>query len=245
VLDGGVAFIGPFDPARTTADAADAPHAVVVEGPAVAELQWLFIDGWRQHSLGPLQSGRYFPALPWIGAQRVGIALADHDGDRAAYARTLLAAVDAAQDRVLLVTNTRPDGALREALAAACSRGVDVHLLGWGATARHGLGAPNARWEPLLSAGVHVHEIQDGAPRAHANVIDGVWSSIEAAGATACSGACGHDHLIVLDAGFGAQGEVAFWSDVARASAVAPAMQAPGPLQRLNARLARYLEVSP
>jgi len=52
------------------------------------------------------------------------------------------------------------------------------------------------------------------------------------------------DHVIVLDAEFGARAEAEFWGAVARARAIAPGGLASGPLQRLNLRLARYLEVN-
>lgn len=238
VLDGRIAFLGSFETA-----ASDADGLLRIEGPAVAELQWLFIDRWRQQATLPLQAGRYFPALPWVGTHRVGIALAEDDADHTAHLRTLLAAVDAAQDRVLIAARGWPDKVLRRALTAACSRGVDVHLLWSRSAARHGIGSWSARWAILLQAGVHGHELQYGVPLTHVSVIDGVWTSIAVA-SDAASGAGEGDHVIVLDAEFGAQAEAEFWGAVARASAIAPAELAQGPLQRLNLRLARYLEVS-
>jgi cardiolipin synthase len=214
---------------------------VRLEGPVVAELQWLFVDRWRRRVPAPLPNGRYFPALSWVGSQRIGVATADSDCGRAAHTRTVLAAVDAAQDRVLLVSTAGlPMHALRHALAAACSRGVDAHLL-WAADDD----APTrAACLPWLRAGVHVHLVRGGLS-APASVIDGVWSTLEAPGDIRSARADQRDHVIVLDADFGAQAEATFWSDVARSNEATFHSAQPHALRRLNLRLARYLEVSP
>jgi cardiolipin synthase len=234
VVDGRIALTG-----GVAGD--DGACLVCVEGPAVAELQWLFVDRWRRRVPAPLPNGHYFPALSWVGSQRIGLATADSDCGRAAHERTLVAAVDAARDRVLLVgAGGLPNKTLRLALAAACVRGVDVHLLlseGKRASAR-------SSCMPWLRAGVHVHLLRS-APGAAASVVDGVWSTLEAPGDARAVHAAERDHVIVLDADFGAQAESAFWRDVARSNEVTHPTGQPHALRRLNLRLARYLEVSP
>jgi hypothetical protein len=90
---------------------------------------------------------------------------------------------------------------------------------------------------------MHVHELKDARPRGAASVIDGVWSSVAV-------GPAGlpvreQDHVIVLDAQFGALTEEDFWSDAEHCDEpFADPWTRPSVLQRLNLRLARYLEVS-
>jgi cardiolipin synthase len=248
VVDGRIAFIGLGGPARPDAfEDGDRVRVLRVEGPAVGELQWLFVDCWRHSTPSPMHSGRYFPALGWVGTHRIGIAPAGCRGERTAHARAVLAAVDAARDRALLLgTHGLRRNALRRALVAACQRGVDVHLLVPDDWAR-GLRAPRSSCASLLRAGVHVHALRHGAQSAHASVIDGVWASIDAVDAAEQRARSPErDRLIVLDAEFGAQAEVSFWSDVARSSdAIADPASRPSSLRRLNLRLAHYLEVTP
>jgi hypothetical protein len=94
----------------------------------------------------------------------------------------------------------------------------------------------------LVRHGMHVHELKDTPPRC-ASVIDGVWSSV-AAGPAALP-VREQDHVIVLDAEFGARVEADFWSDAGHCDEpFADPWARPSALQRLNLRLARYLEVS-
>lgn len=251
VVDGRIAFIGSDPAARPAAisDVRGAARMVRVEGPAVGELQWLFVECWRRRVPTPMQSGRYFPALAWAGPHRVGIALPGSRDASAAHTRALLAAVDAARDRALLIgSHGLRHNALHRALIAACHRGVDVHLLLPGDDEPDLFGSlRRALCASLLHAGVHVHALRDAAPGAHASVIDGIWSSLEPSPiAQHRARSAGRDRLIVHDAEFGAQAEAAFWSDVARASdALIDRAWRPSPLRRLNLRLSRYLEVSP
>jgi len=249
IVDGRVAFIGRVAPSAGAAQIAgdSSDRLLRVEGPVVAELQWLFVDHWRQWVSTPMHAGRYFPALTWVGAQRVGIAPPAGEGEPSAHRRALLAALDAARDRALLICGRgRPGKALESAMVAACDRGVDVHVLLPGDAGRTTRGAGSeASQSVLLHAGVQLHDLNEAAPAAYASVIDGVWSSIEVAGNPNARSFDVCDRLIVLDAEFGRQAEAAFWSDVARSNdAIVDRARPPGPWQRLNLRLSRYLEVS-
>jgi cardiolipin synthase len=225
---------------------ATTPGALLrIEGPSVAELQWLFVEDWKQRLQRPLRAGRYFPALAWVGSHRVGVAPAGSQSSPSPLVRALIAAVDAAQDRALLVCRDGlPPKPLERALAAACIRGVDVHLL-LASGAQGWLQRQSARAQAmqLVRSGMHVHELKDARPRGTGSVIDGVWSSVAV-------GPAGlpvreQDHLIVLDAQFGALTEEDFWGDAEHCDEpFADPWTRPSAFQRLNLRLARYLEVS-
>jgi cardiolipin synthase len=214
-----------------------------IEGPAVAELQWMFVDAWRQRTDGPMPAGRHFPPLPWIGEQRVGLAPGGSDAELSSAARALLGALDAAQDRALLIAEPHlPPRPLEAAVAAASSRGVDVHVLM--ADDGHRL-LPPRRGAALQRAGAHVHVARHQITAA-CSVIDGVWSSVALGRARIAGLARGEpDHVIVLDASFAAEAQDAFVSEVERCGPEgSPRFAPPGALQRLNLRLAKYLEVS-
>src|SRR5262249_55214945 len=153
-------------------------------------------------------------------------------------------ALDAAQDRALLIAE--PHGLAKDleaALAAASVRGVDVHVL----VANEGhrlLAARRNGAAALQRAGVHVH-VARHAISAVCSVVDGVWSSVALGRAHSAGFARGEqDHVIVLDTSFAAEAQDAFWSDVELCGPEsAPRWAPPGALQRLNLRLSKYLEV--
>jgi cardiolipin synthase A/B len=243
IIDGKLAFVGGLGLQRAPGGTEGLAR---VEGPVVAELQWLFIDHWERMATRPLAIAHYFPPLAWIGEQRVGIAAAAVGTGRSPFLRACVAAVAAAQQRVLLSSpQGLPPAPLHRALQSARARGVDTHLL-WSS---HGVDwttrlHARALAHRLARTGVRVHEMQHRALRARSSVIDGVWSSI---GPSWCEhvdrGGAGMN-MIVLDAEVGARLESAFRDDAAccHDAAREPAPPLNGPLHRFNVKLHRYLE---
>jgi cardiolipin synthase len=243
IIDGRLAFVGGLGLQRVRGGTEGLAR---VEGPVVAELQWLFIDHWERMATRPLATARYFPPLAWIGEQRVGIAAAPAGAGRSPFLRACVAAVAAAQARVLLSSpQGLPPAPLQRALMSARARGVDAQLL-WSS---HPMDWParlhaRALAHRLARAGVRVHEMQHRALRARSSVIDGVWSCI---GPSWCEfvdrGGAGMN-MIVLDAEVGARVEAAFRDDAAccRAAEREPRVELGGPLHRINVKLHRYLE---
>lgn len=242
IIDGRLAFVGGLGLQRMRGGTEGLAR---VEGPVVAELQWLFIDHWERMATRPLATARYFPPLAWIGEQRVGIAAAAADTGRSPFLRASVAAVAAAQARVLLSSpHDLPPAPLQRALVSARARGVDAQLL-WSSFVMDWPTRWHARLQVhrLAREGVRVHEMQHRALRARSSVIDGVWSSI---GPSWCEhvdrGGLGMN-MIVLDAEVGARVEAAFRDDAACCgSAEREPWPQTGPLHRINAKLSRYLE---
>ena len=242
LIDGRLAFVGGLGLQRVRGGTEGLAR---VEGPVVAELQWLFIDHWERTATRPLAAARYFPPLAWIGEQRVGIAAAASGTGRSPFLRASVAAVAAAQARVLLSSPYGlPPAPMQRALVSARARGVDAQLL-WSSQAMDWPTRLHARWltQRLTRAGVRVHEMQHRALRARSSVIDGVWSSI---GPSWCEhvdrGGAGMN-MIVLDAEVGARVEAAFRDDAARCrSPEHSPWSLSGPLHRINVKLSRYLE---
>jgi cardiolipin synthase len=243
IIDGRLAFVGGLGLRRVRGGTEGLAR---VEGPVVAELQWLFIDHWERLATRPLATARYFPPLAWIGAQRVGIAAAAAGTGRSPFLRASVAAVAASQARVLLSSpQGLPPAPLQRALQSACARGVETQLL-WSS---FGMDWPT-RWQAralahrLARAGVRVHEMQHRPLRARSSAIDGVWSSI---GPSWCEhvdrGGPGMN-MVVLDAEVGARVEAAFRDDAACCGAAErePWTESGGALHRIHVKLHRYLE---
>lgn len=219
---------------------------VRVEGPAVAELQRLFMRHWQRFAREPMQHGRYFPALQPMGEHRVGVAATDAGAGRNPFYRALLAAIDAAQQRVLLTSAYFvPTRRLVRALTAAAQRGVEVRMVLPGISDFWApLQAGRSHYGRLLRAGVHIHELHDRLLHAKTTVVDGVWATIGSSNLDWRSFLHNAEaNVIVLDTGFGARVEQVFWADVERCSEIGiDRWRRRGWLQRAQERLARRFE---
>jgi cardiolipin synthase len=103
-----------------------------------------------------------------------------------------------------------------DALAAAARRGVDVQLVLPGKS-DHGLVFHAGRnfYEPLLAAGVRIHELQVAILHAKTAVIDGAWSTIGSANIDRRSFIHNYElNVVVVDPAFGADMESAFREDL-------------------------------
>ncbi len=194
VVDGRVGFVGGINLDRVYENKADpaaavpgdARHAfwsdtdVRIEGPAVADLQRLFMDTWqRQH--GPAMAARnYFPQIAPAGDQTVRIIGSAPHQERPLYYVTFLTALHAARHSVDLGTGFFvPTHQQREELAATARRGVETRLvLPSVSSVPQALAAGRAAYGDLLEAGVQIFEIQGVVLHSKFATIDGVWTTV-------------------------------------------------------------------
>ncbi len=194
IVDGKVAFVGGInldrvyenhaDPAA--AAKGDARHAfwsdtdARIEGPAVADLQHLFMDNWTRQGGPAMEQRNYFPPLADSGDERVRIIGSAPHQDRPLYYMTLLTAVHAAKHRIDIGTGFFvPTHQQREELARAARRGVQVRLvLPSVSSVPEALAAGRAAYGDLLEAGVHIWEIQNVVLHSKFATIDGVWTTV-------------------------------------------------------------------
>ncbi len=233
VVDGRVGFIGGVNisPAYGSGPAAHAVQAATgnplatpwrdthlrVEGPVVAHLQRLFTSHWQRFSRTPMAAANYFPPLRPAGSQRVALAACDAGRRSNPFYRALLAAIDAAQHRVLITTAYMvPPRRLLRALVRAAERGVEVQVLlpgisdVWAA-----LHAGRSHYARLLRAGVRIHERHDRFVHAKTCVIDGVWTTVGSSNFDWRSILHNAEaNLLVLDAQLASRMERVFHDDV-------------------------------
>ncbi|HSW04607.1 phospholipase D-like domain-containing protein [Aquabacterium sp.] len=255
VVDGRIGFIGGVNFAAVHSAGSSAPRSrdaawrdthALVEGPVVARLQRLFVAHWQRFASEALPPARYFPPLPQLGTQQVGVAACDAGRRRNPYYGALLGAIDSARHRILLTSAHQvPPRRLQRALMRAAGRGVAVHLL---------LPASSDSWAPLqpggspcsqlLRAGVRIHERHDALLHAKTCVVDGVWASVGSSNTDWRRFVHNAEaDLMVVDSGFADQLERSFCADVAQAVAVEPANWGQRSwLDRCKDLLARRLE---
>lgn len=189
---------------------------IKVEGPAVAALQWSFVNNWVRQDAGDLREQDYFPMLYAAGDKLVRVLAADPDAGFEIY-KSLLLAINSAKKSVhITAAYFVPDQQTVDALAAAARRGVDVKLV-LPSVSDHGLVFHAGRnfYEPLLAAGAKIFQLQGAVLHAKTAVIDGAWSTVGSTNIDRRSFLHNYElNVVVVDPGFGADMESAFNEDL-------------------------------
>ncbi len=237
IVDGTTAFLGGINissvysggsTGRNPRPRADGSLAwrdtdVLVQGPAVAELQKLFLAAWAQQQGEPPAGGNFFPASRAAGREVVRVIGSSPTEPFSLIYATLLSAIDSAETSVQ-ITNAYfvPDPQLLEALEAACRRGVAVTLIlpsqtdSW--LVFH---AGRRHYDRLLSAGVRIFERRGAVLHSKTALIDGVWSTVGSTNLDWRSFLHNHElNIVVLGPDFGGQVQAMFDRDLALSDAV-------------------------
>jgi cardiolipin synthase len=189
---------------------------VKIEGPAVAPLQWSFVNQWVQQEAGELPKAEYFPALQPAGDKLLRVLAANPDTESDIYKSLVVAISEAKKSIHITAAYFVPDQQIVDALVAAASRGVDVKLVLPGVS-DHGLirYAGQGFYDQLLKAGVKIYELQIAVLHAKTAVIDGAWSTIGSANIDRRSFLHNYElNVVVVDPAFGRDMESAFNEDL-------------------------------
>ena len=233
VVDGRIAFTGginisstyansSFFRSKRTPGATDSKQVgwrdthIKIEGPAVAALQWTFIDAWVSQDAGDLPEREYFPRLTPVGDKIVRVLATDPARDSEIYKAFILAIQEAKTSVNITSAYFVPDRQFIDALCEAAQRGVDVKLVLPGVT-DHGLvfHAGRAFYDELLSKGVRIFQLQVAVLHAKTAVIDGTWSTVGSANIDRRSFLHNYElNVMILDPGFGRDMESAFAEDL-------------------------------
>jgi len=194
-----------------------------VEGPAVAELQKLFIETWQKQKGEPLAPRDYLPPSEPRGTEVVRIIGSSPDEPYSLIYATLISALHSAVTEIW-ITNAYfvPDPQLVTALKDAVARGVDVKLILPSSTDSwlvfH---AGRANYTELLKAGVKLYERRDALLHVKAAVIDGVWSTVGSTNLDWRSFLHNEEvNAVVLGTEFGGKMQAAFLADLAKSDEV-------------------------
>lgn len=189
---------------------------VRIEGPAVAPLQWSFVNLWVRQEGGELTQADYFPALAPVGDKFVRVLATTPERDSEIY-KSLVTAINESKASIhLTAAYFVPDQQIVDALVGAAKRGVDVKLILPGVS-DHSLirYAGQNFYEPLLAGGVRIFELQIAVLHAKTAVIDGAWSTIGSANIDRRSFIHNYElNVVVIDPAFGHDMESAFYEDM-------------------------------
>ncbi len=227
VVDGGVGFTGGINISNTYSSSSFGRHRtrppvqdgwrdthVQVQGPAVLDLQRLFVQTWRSQC-GALSDDGMFPDVKPAGSKAVRV-IAGVPGDSEVYA-ALLSAIERSEESVYITVGYfAPDPRTLLALRNAAARGVDVRLALPGVSDFWApLHAGRSHYDSLLDSGVRIYERRDALLHAKTAVVDGVWSTIGSTNLDWRSFVHNDEaNVEVLDEGFGKQMQDLFWIDV-------------------------------
>lgn len=189
---------------------------VQLEGPAVANLQLLFLQTWAERSDQVLPDLNWFPNLPVAGPHLVRVIGSQPGGNFEIYKAYYLALTEAKKSVHLTVAYFAPDREIFKAILGAAHRGVDVHMVFPSVSdAPLVYYAARSYYQDLLDAGVKISEFQDSVLHAKTAVIDGAWSTVGSANVDIRSFLHNNEvNLIVLGEGFGRAMEAAFQEDL-------------------------------
>jgi cardiolipin synthase len=192
VVDGVVAFTGGVNisstyansslfrsKARRNAKIGWRDTHIKIEGPAVAALQWVFLDNWTSQTSVELPDSNFFPPLKEAGDKLVRVLASEPDGDHEIYKAYVLA-IQGAKSTVH-ITNAYfvPDAQILRALSDAARRGVDVKIILPGVT-DSGLvfHAAQSFYTEMLASGIKIYQLQVAVLHAKTAVIDQVWATV-------------------------------------------------------------------
>lgn len=246
VVDGAVGWTGGFgiDDRWTAAGAPGEPGwretNVRFTGPAVAQLQGAFADGWAEAAgellvdpalydglAGPTTDAAASPSAAPAGGARAALLHSVPDAGSTT-AERLLALTIAGARRTLYIANAYfvPDEDFRRMLMAAARRGVDVRVLTPGPPIDVPLVryAARARYDELLAGGVRIWEYGPAMMHAKTFVVDGVWSGIGSMNFDTRSIVVNDETtLLVADTAVAAAMERVFLGDLRQSTELTPA----------------------
>jgi len=165
--------------------------SIRIEGPAVAEIQKLFFDHWKNEGGPTIDETHYFPKPEAKGHHIVRVIGSSPEQEISRYYVTLISALRSAESKAW-ISNAYfvPTPEEVETLIAAAKRGVDVRLLvPEKSDAGPAVEAARSHYSELLDAGVKIYETRDVVLHSKTVAIDGVWSAI---------GSSNFDHRSVL-----------------------------------------------
>ncbi len=216
-----------------------------VEGPAVAQLQKLFIETWREQKGPRLPERNYFPHLEANGNALVEV-IGSTPGSTGRLTYVMYVAAFEHADQSIHVTTPYfvPDHQTMKALTNAARRGVDVKMLLPGISdSTLVLYAGRSHYEDLLESGVRLYERRERMVHAKTATVDGVWSTVGSTNMDLWSFLRDNEiNVIVVGKDFAQKVEQLFEKDLVASKEITKEQWSHRPLSdRLKETLARLL----
>jgi cardiolipin synthase len=236
VVDGEVAFIGGINISGVYSSGSSPGSSgsgsagwrdtnVRLRGPAVVQIQLLFLNAWVLQGGGAKDERDWFPAQPPRGNHLVRVIASEPEAAEPAIYLTLLSVLEHAEISIsMTMAYFVPDEQTLFALMRAARRGVDVKIIVpsksdfWAV-----FHAGRAHYADLLRAGVQLYERQETLLHAKTAVIDGVWSTVGSSNIDLRSFLHNAEvNVVILGTGFANEMNAMFERDLARSVQIDP-----------------------
>jgi len=198
---------------------------VQIEGPAVAELQKLFLGTWVQQKGPKLSESDYLPDLKEKGTALVRVVGSTPGESNRIPFIVYVSAITFAENSIHM-TNSYffPDEQIVKALTDAAERGVDVKIVLPGVTdSQLALHAQRHYYSELLKSGVKLYERNTSLLHAKTAVIDKVWSTVGSTNMDFMSLLNNNEvNAVILSKEFAAEMEQMFVKDLADSKQIKP-----------------------
>ncbi len=188
-----------------------------VEGPAVRDMQFFFMENWFRHGGAIVDNSRHFPKLYEEGKKLLMILCTKSRKKIKPVHESYISAIKFARESIY-ITNAYfiPDGKIYRALIRAARRGVDVRVLLPGMSdlpfVQH---AARFLYKKYLKNDIRVYEYNRSILHAKTAVIDGIWSTIGSSNLDRRSFTRNLEiNAVVLDQAFGDEMERVFFDDL-------------------------------
>jgi cardiolipin synthase len=248
IVDGKIGFTGGVGIAdKWRGHAQDEDHwrdtHFRVEGPAVGQIQAVFMDNWTKSTGRVLDGEEYFPVLEKAGDMPAQMFSSSPTGGSESMHLMYLMAITAASKTIDLSSSYFvPDELAVKALVAAARRGVRVRIItpGKKIDAEVVRMASRDRWGELLAAGIQIAEYQPTMYHVKALIVDSLLVSVGSTNFDSRSFEINDEaNLNVLDSEFAKQQTMIFDDDWRHARQVTLARWQDRPaLQKLSDNLA-------
>ena len=196
---------------------------ISIEGPAVGELQKLFMQTWEKQRGEPPAPRDYFPTSNTQGRDIVRVIGSTPDDPYSLIYLTLVSAIGNAEKHVHLThAYFVPDPQLLKSLVDAAGRGVEVKLiLPSYSDSDSTFHAGRSHYTELLKAGVRIYERRGALLHSKTALVDGVWSCVGSSNLDWRS-FLDNDELnaVIIGTGFGSQMQAMFAADLAASERV-------------------------
>jgi cardiolipin synthase A/B len=252
IIDGEVGFCGGVGIADVWLGDADTKEhwrdtVVRVEGPAVTQMQFAFMDNWVK-SRGELLTGLdYFPQIGKRGGCLTQVLKSSpSEGSSAAKLMFIVSIVSAKKAIYISSAYFLPDHDTIRAFEGAVRRGVDVRVIVPGEytdvpIARH---AGRLYYGHLLRRGIRIFEYQPTMMHAKTMVVDGIWTTVGSSNFDDRSFRLNDEvNVNIFDESIAAQMEKMFFEDLARSEEITRRRWLTRPwLDRLKERVSSWLK---
>jgi len=171
---------------------------LVIQGPAVAEVQKLFLAHWdRQQSI---DQSFFFPEVENKGKQLIRVIGSAPAKGMPLYYATLVSAIQHAEKEIYLSSAYFvPTHDQKTILIQAAKRGVDIHLLLPGISdSAVAIRVQRSHYEDLLENHIRIYESNSEILHAKTVTMDGVWSVVGSSNFDYRSAASNHEIDIVV-----------------------------------------------